>query len=166
LYIERGDFEELPPKKYKRLSPGQMVRLRYGYIIRCDEVVKDAAGAVIELRCSYFPESKSGNDNSGLKPKGVVHWVSVAEGVACKVRVYGHLFKDPVPDKDDLAAALNHDSLTEYDAVVEPAVIASAERRFQFERQGYFARDGVERSVFNRLVSLRDSYTPPAKPPD
>ena len=163
LYIERSDFEEVPPKKYKRLSPGEMVRLRYGYIIRCDEVVKDGSGEVIELKCSYFADSKSGSDTSGLKPKGVVHWVSAAQGVPCVVREYEHLFSVPQPDKNDMAATLNADSLKEYNAVVEPAVISSKEQRFQFERQGYYALDATQSAdvpVFNRIVTLRDSYKP------
>ena len=163
LFIERSDFEEVPPKKYKRLSPGEMVRLRYGFIIRCDEVIKDESGEVVELKCSYFPDSKSGSDNSGLKPKGVVHWVSAAKGVACLVREYDHLFSVPQPDKNDMAATLNTNSMQEYQAIAEPAVVESDEPRFQFERQGYYALDqsvsaGVP--VFNRVVTLRDSYKP------
>lgn len=168
LYIERSDFEEVPPKKYKRLSPGEMVRLRYGYIIRCDEVIKDAAGEVVELRCFYAPDSKSGSDNSGLKPKGVVHWVSATQGVPATVREYGHLFTVPAPDKNDMAATLNTESLIEHAAIIEPAVVASDSKRFQFERQGYYYRDsrgeGPSESdgqpLFNRVVTLRDSYKP------
>ncbi|MEM7218976.1 MAG: glutamine--tRNA ligase/YqeY domain fusion protein [Pseudomonadota bacterium] len=162
LYIERGDFEEVPPKKYKRLSPGEMVRLRYGYIIRCDEVIKDDSGEIVELRCEYTPDSKSGADTSGLKPKGVVHWVSAARGVPTRVRVHERLFDAVTPDKDDLTGSLKSNTLTEYAAIVEPAVVASPERRFQFERQGYFARDGREPEIFNRVVSLRDGFKPPA----
>lgn len=168
LYIERSDFEEVPPKKYKRLSPGEMVRLRYGYIIRCDEVIKNAAGEVVELRCFYAPDSKSGSDTSGLKPKGVVHWVSASEGVPAVVREYGYLFTVAQPDKNDMAATLNADSMVEHTAFVEPAVIASDSERFQFERQGYYYRDPLGSSadaqddtpVFNRIVTLRDSYKP------
>ena len=167
LYIERSDFEEVPPKKYKRLSPGEMVRLRYGYIIRCDEVVKNAAGEIEELKCSYFADSRSGSDTSGLKPKGVVHWVSAATGVPALVREYDYLFSVPQPDKNDMAATLNPDSLTEYQAIIEPAVIESDAVRFQFERQGYYALDASADAtathsgpVFNRVVTLRDSYKP------
>ncbi len=163
LYIERSDFEEVPPAKYKRLSPGEMVRLRYGYIIRCDQVVKDQGGEVVELKCSYFADSKSGADTSGLKPKGVVHWVSAQEGVPVLVREYGYLFTVPQPDKNDMAATLNDDSLKEYQAIVEPAVMASSAVRFQFERQGYYALDATTDAsvpVFNRVVTLRDSYKP------
>ncbi len=168
LYIERSDFEEVPPKKYKRLSPGEMVRLRYGYIIRCDEVIKNAAGEVVELRCFYAPDSKSGSDTSGLKPKGVVHWVSASEGIPALVREYGYLFTVAQPDKNDMAATLNADSMVEHTAFVEPAVVASDAARFQFERQGYYYRDPLGLSadvqddtpVFNRIVTLRDSYKP------
>jgi len=142
-----------------------MVRLRYGYIIRCDEVIKDDSGEVVELRCFYAPESKSGSDTSGLKPKGVVHWVSARAGVRATVREYDYLFDVPAPDKNDMAANLNANSLVEHAAVVEPAVIESDTRRFQFERQGYYCRDGETDGtqslpVFNRIVTLRDSYKP------
>ena len=168
LFIERSDFEEVPPKKYKRLSPGEMVRLRYGYIIRCDEVIKDSSGEVCELKCSYFADSKSGSDTSGLKPKGVVHWVSASVGVQAIVREYDRLFTVTQPDKNDMAATLNADSLKEYQAVVEPAVIEASQKRFQFERQGYYFLDESVKTesvdahtpVFNRVVTLRDSYKP------
>jgi glutaminyl-tRNA synthetase len=160
LLIERDDFAENPPPKYKRLSPGEMVRLRYGYIIRCDEVVKDASGRVLELRCSYVPESKSGEDTSGLKPKGVIHWVDATGGVPVRVRLYDRLFKVPSPGTANLAEDLNPDSLTEQRAVVEPAIMASASERFQFERLGYFCKDSAEAATFNRTVTLRDSYKP------
>ena len=162
LYIEREDFAEEPPKKFKRLSPGAMVRLRYGYIIQCDEVVKSDSGEVIELRCTYVPESKSGRDTSGLKPKGVVHWVSAQEGVTQKVRVFGLLFNSPNPDKDNLTAELNRDSLTVHEAVVEPALVASEHERFQFERVGYFCKDTVDQGAYNQIVTLRATYKPPA----
>ena len=161
LFIERDDFEEEPPKKYKRLSPGAMVRLRYGYIIQCNEVVKSDSGDVVELRCTYAPESKSGSDTSGLKPKGVVHWVSAQEGVRRPVRIFDRLFNNPTPDKDNLAAEVNHDSLTQQEAVIEPAVVASEHERFQFERVGYFSKDSVDEGAFNQIVTLRDSYKPP-----
>lgn len=162
LYIDQDDFEEEPPKKYKRLSPGEMVRLRYGYIIQCDEVVKSDAGEVIELRCTYVPESKSGSDTSGLRPKGVVHWVSAQEGVAQSVRIFDRLFNSPAPNKDQLAAEVNRDSVQSYAAIVEPAVSASEHERFQFERVGYFCKDSADDGCFNRIVTLRDSYKPPS----
>ena len=162
LYIERDDFMEHPPGKYKRLSPGGMVRLRYGYIIRCDEVVKNAAGEVVELRCSYVPESKSGADTSGLKPKGVVHWVDAEQGRPVLVRLYDRLFSVPAPSADTLAADLNPESLLERQAVVEPAIVDGPGERFQFERLGYFCKDG---GTFNRTVTLRDSYKPATDQP-
>ena len=107
LYIERDDFAKVPPPKYKRLVAGGMVRLRNGFIIRCDEVIEDANGAVVELRCSYVPESKSGSDTSGLKPKGVIHWTSAGSAVAAEFRLYEHLFNDPNPAKRYLPGARN-----------------------------------------------------------
>jgi glutaminyl-tRNA synthetase len=160
LYIDREDFMEIPPAKYKRLTPGGLVRLRYAYIIRCDEVVKDAAGEVTELRCSYVPESRSGADTSGLKPKGVIHWVDAEHGVPVRVRLYERLFRVPEPKAATLAEDLNPHSLTERAAVVEPAICGSDAQRFQFERIGYFCKDDQEPGVFNRTVSLRDSYRP------
>ena len=155
LYIERDDFAETPPPKYKRLTPGGLVRLRYAYIIRCDEVIKDEDGVVVELICSYEPKSKSGQDESGLKPKGVVHWVSAKSGKKTEVRVYDRLFKVAQPDTENLTQDINPNSLLVHDAVVEPAICASPEKRFQFERQGYFCKDG---DAFNRTVTLRDSW--------
>jgi glutaminyl-tRNA synthetase len=162
IYIEREDFEELPPKKYKRLSPGEMVRLRYAYIIRCDEVVKDDLGVVSELRCSYFPDSKSGADNSGLKPKGVVHWVSAADGVPARIMLYDTLFRVVAPKGAPLQSELNTQSAIERQGIVEPAVVASGETRFQFERQGYFCKDSRISGLFNRTVTLRDPWKPQA----
>ena len=160
LYIEKSDFEEVRPPKFKRLSPGEMVRLRLAFIIRCDEVIKDDDGKVIELHCTYFPESRSGSDKSGLKPKGVVHWVSASQGKKCEVRIYDNLFLHAHPNTSDMAAALNSDSLDIQHAVIEPAAIAGDMTHFQFERQGYFVKDNMEHSekapVFNRTVSLRD----------
>jgi glutaminyl-tRNA synthetase len=161
LLIEREDFQENPPPKYKRLIPGGLVRLRGGYILRCDEVLKNAAGEVSELRCSYEPTSKSGSDASGLKPKGVVHWLNADTAVAAKVRLYEHLFKDPVPDLADVEAALNPTSVVERQGFVEPAIVDSEQERFQFERLGYFCKDSEEEGVYNRTVTLRDSWHPP-----
>jgi glutaminyl-tRNA synthetase len=160
LYIEREDFMEDPPKKYKRLAAGGMVRLRYGYIIRCDEVIKDAVGAVVELRCTYVPESKSGADTSGLKPKGVIHWVDAEGGVPARVRIYDRLFSVPSPDGDSLRDDLNPDSLREVTGVLEPAIAAADDVHFQFERLGYFCKDSEIPGLFNRTVTLRDSYRP------
>ena len=164
LAIEREDFMEEPPRKFRRLSPGGLVRLRYGYVIRCDEVVRDDGGAVVELRCTYFPESKSGSDTSGLKPKGVVHWVSRQSGRAAAVRVYDRLFSVPAPTPDNMEGELNPASLEVAQAIVEPGVVEADTERFQFERVGYFFKDPVEYSretpMFNRIVTLRDSYRP------
>jgi glutaminyl-tRNA synthetase len=160
LWIEQEDFSENPPRKYKRLSPGEMVRLRYAYIIRCEEVVRDADGKVVELKCTYFPESRSGSDTSGLKPKGVIHWADAATAVPVRARRYEHLFLDPEPDLSDLQAALNPNSLLEREALIEPAIAESPLTRFQFERQGYFCRDGADPGLYHRTVTLRDSYKP------
>ncbi len=162
LLIERDDFAEVPPRKFKRLTPDQPVRLRYGYIIECEEVVKDAAGDVVELRCRYVPESKSGEDTSGLKTKGVIHWVDAARGVPARVRIYERLFKVPQPTAATLAADLNPESLREVDGVLEPAIAGGEAERFQFERLGYFCKDSRLPGVFNRTVTLRDSYRPEA----
>ncbi|MEQ8859914.1 MAG: glutamine--tRNA ligase/YqeY domain fusion protein [Pseudomonadales bacterium] len=162
LLIERDDFAEVPPRKYKRLTPDQRVRLRYGYIIECEEVIKDAAGKVVELKCRYLPESKSGEDTSGIKTKGVIHWVDASHGVAARVRVYERLFAVPQPGAETLAEDLNPQSLSEADAVLEPAIAAADAVRFQFERLGYFCKDSELPGVYNRTVSLRDSYRPVA----
>ncbi|MXY55054.1 MAG: glutamine--tRNA ligase, partial [Gammaproteobacteria bacterium] len=164
LYIEREDFSENPPPKYRRLTPGGMVRLRYGYIIVCEEVVKNAAGEIQELRCRYVAESKSGSDTSGLKPKGVIHWVDAASAIPADVRLFERLFDDPRPGADDFAETLNPDSMGVAKAVIEPAIVASDDECFQFERTGYFVKDNrdyrPDAPVFNRTVSLRDSYKP------
>ena len=166
LYIEREDFMETPPRKYRRLTPGGMVRLRYGYIIECEEVVKNPAGEIEKLRCRYVPESKSGNDTSGLKPKGVIHWVDANTALDAKVNVFERLFEERQPNADSLNAVHAH-SAKSLDAKVEPAILASDETHFQFERKGYFVKDdrdfATSDPVFNRTVSLRDSYKPNVK---
>ncbi len=156
LYIERDDFALDPPPKFKRLTKGGLVRLRYGYIVRCDDVVTDDAGNVVELLCEYEPSSKSGEDTSGLKPKGVIHWVAASNASEQTIRLYERLFLQPKPDTSDLPASLNPDSLSEHRGLVEQAIIASGMRHFQFERQGYFALDPD--GGFNRTVTLRDSW--------
>ena len=158
LFIERSDFELEPPKKYKRLSLGEMVRLRYAFIIRCDEVIYDNNGQITQLNCTYFEDSRSGQDTSGLKPKGVIHWVDAAAGVAVQVRDYQRLFRVPNPASDTLLEDINPDSVVLLDAVVEPAIMASGTERFQFERQGYFCKDSKEAAVFNKTVSLREGF--------
>jgi glutaminyl-tRNA synthetase len=164
LWIEQEDFMEQPPKKYFRLAPGQMVRLKSAYIIRCDEVIKNADGKVAELRCTYFPDSKSGHDTSGLQVKGVIHWVNAATAVPVKARLYDRLFKveDMGAADDDFRNYLNPESLTEVRAWAEPELKnAKAGQSFQFLRMGYFCLDPDSTPgelIFNRTVTLRDTW--------
>ncbi len=167
IYVERDDFMEDPPKKFFRLAPGREVRLRYGYIIRCDEVVKDPeSGEVTELRCSYDPDTLGANPKDGRKVKGTIHWVCAARSLACEVRQYDRLFSVPNPGTGgaDYRAHLNPDSLSILTGCrVEPALGEVAPgSRFQFERLGYFCADSKDsaagRPVFNRTVTLRDSW--------
>lgn len=167
LYIEREDFMENPPKKYFRLAPGQMVRLKSAYIIRCDEVVKDAGGAVAELHCTYIPESKSGSDTSGLHVKGTLHWVSVRHAITAEVREYDRLFRveDPSSEEGEFTDFINPDSLKVINAAyAEPALKnAKFEERYQFIRKGYFVLDkdsSADGMVFNKTVGLKDSWKP------
>ncbi len=158
LWIEQSDFSENPPGKWKRLSPGEMVRLRYAFIIRCDEVEYGGDGNVVQLNCTYFPDSKSGEDTSGLKPKGVVHWVDAKQSVAVEVRDYDRLFNVPSPSAKTFIDDINEQSLTTLHAMVEPAMMALDEQHFQFERQGYFCKDSELPGVFNKTVSLREGF--------
>ncbi len=161
LYIERSDFSLDPPKKWKRLAPGEKVRLRYAYIIQCDEVVTDEQGEVVELKCSYLPDSRSGQDTSGVKPNGVIHWVEAGSAEAIEVRAYERLFKVPSPKADTFLDDINEASLTVFDAYIEPGVASLETRHFQFERQGYYYLDteaAGERRVFNKTVSLREGF--------
>ncbi|MEZ5009201.1 MAG: glutamine--tRNA ligase/YqeY domain fusion protein [Chitinophagales bacterium] len=165
LYIERDDFMENAPRKFFRLDIGKFVRLKSAYIITCDEVVKDDAGNITELRCTYFPDSKSGEDTSGIKAKGTLHWVSIAHAVPVEVREYDRLFKveNPSAEEGDFKDYVNENSLTIVPkAYAEPALLeASMDERFQFLRKGYFCLDkdsSKEQLVFNRTVSLRDSW--------
>ena len=163
LWIERADFMEEAPKKFKRLVTGGEVRLRNAYVIRCDEVIRDAGGEIVELRCSYDPETL-GRNPEDRKVKGVIHWVSARHGVSAEVRLYDRLFSVPNPEGEaDWLLAINPDSLAKVEAVVEPALAdAASGERFQFERTGYFCADrrdhSAERPVFNRTVALRDSW--------
>ena len=164
LYIERDDFLENPPGKFFRLAPGKEVRLRYAYNITCTDVIKDDSGAITELRCRYDPESK-GTAGRKKKVKGVIHWVSAKHALDAQVCLNDRLFNLPNPGSDpDLAASLNPDSLEVLlDCKIEPAAKALAEKdRVQFERQGYFSLDsrstGDKPTVFNRIVTLRDSW--------
>src|ERR1700720_773818 len=163
LYIEQDDFMENPPKKFFRLSPGTEVRLRYAYFITCREVVKNAAGEVVELRCTYDPATKGGNAPDGRKVKATMHWVSAADSVPAEVRLYNPLFTKPDPSATDFAADINPNSLEIIaDARVEPALAGrNADDPVQFERLGYFCPDKdstPERLVFNRTVGLRDTW--------
>ncbi|HZD52467.1 MAG TPA: glutamine--tRNA ligase/YqeY domain fusion protein [Woeseiaceae bacterium] len=163
LYIERDDFMEEAPRKFFRLTPEGEVRLRYAYIIRCDEVIKDRSGEIIELRCSYDPDTRSGTERSGRKVKGTIQWVSAAHAVGAEVRLYERLFTDPDPGRaDDVMAYLNRNSLETATAVAEPSLRDVAPGfSCQFERLGYFCADADHSSaapVFNRIVTLRDTW--------
>jgi glutaminyl-tRNA synthetase len=163
IYIEREDFMENPPKKFFRLSPRSEVRLRYAYFITCREVVKDAAGEVIELRCTYDPATRGGNAPDGRKVKATIHWVSAAHSVPAEIRLYNPLFTSPDPNVAEFASDLNPESLEVLaDARVEPSLVGgNSAEPVQFERLGYFARDPDSTSeclVFNRTVGLRDTW--------
>ena len=164
IYIERDDFMEEPPKKFFRLAPGREVRLRYAYFITCREVIKDDAGEVVELRCTYDPETRGGNAPDGRKVKATLHWVSAADAVTAEVRLYNHLFTREDPGADgDVLDDLNPDSLEVLtDCRLEPALADAAPgAALQFERQGYFCLDAdstPENPVFNRTISLRDVW--------
>ncbi|WP_303923495.1 glutamine--tRNA ligase/YqeY domain fusion protein [Draconibacterium sediminis] len=166
VYIEQSDFMEDPPRKFFRLGPGREVRLRYGYLIKCNEVIKDENGKIVELHCTYDPESKGGKSSDGRKVKGVVHWVSAKHAVKSEVRLYDRLFTDEEPDghKDvDFKEFMNPESLKVLDnCYLEPFVkTAKPLDHFQFERMGYFNMDPdstPELPVFNRTVPLRDSW--------
>jgi glutaminyl-tRNA synthetase len=163
LYIEQDDFMENPPKKFFRLSPGNEVRLRYAYFIKCTDVVKNAAGEVTELRCTYDPATKGGNAPDGRKVKATMHWLSAAQSVPAEIRIYNQLFLNPAPDAANFAADLNPQSLEILaDARVEPAIAqTNSAEAMQFERQGYFVRDRdstPDHPVFNRTIGLRDTF--------
>jgi glutaminyl-tRNA synthetase len=169
LYIERDDFLEDPPNRFFRLAPGREVRLRYAYYITCVDIIRDqASGDILELRCTYDPESRGGSSPDQRRVRGTLHWVSASHSVAAEVRLYDHLFLNADPDDDgdgaDFTEKLDPDSLTILtNCRVEPGLLEAAPGRiFQFERQGYFCVDSVdsnpERMVFNRAVALRDSW--------
>jgi len=165
IYVERDDFMEDPPKKFYRLAPGREVRLRYAYFLTCREAVKDADGEVVELRCTYDPETRGGNaPPDGRKVKATLHWVSAAHAVSAEVRLYDHLFARPDPGADgDFLDDLNADSLTVLaECRLEPALAGTAAGEVvQFERQGYFCLDTdatPARPVFNRTMALRDTW--------
>ena len=168
VYIERDDFQEEPSKGFFRLAPGREVRLRYAYIVRCDSIVKDQAGEIVELHASYDPASRGGSAPDGRKIKGTIHWVSAAHAVEAEVRLYDRLFSTPNPggkNESDYRSALNPKSVeTLAGCKLEPSLAAaSGESRFQFERLGYFCLDSKDarpdRAVFNRTATLRDSWS-------
>lgn len=166
LYIEQEDFMEDPPKKFFRLGPGRNVRLKNAYIIHCDDFVKDPkTGEVTEVHCSYYPDSRSGSDTSGIKSKGTLHWVSIPHATKAEVRLYDRLFTDPEPtnhEGKDFLEFFNQDSLKVIEAYVEPGLKgAKVGDQFQFMRKGYFCVDldsSAEKLVFNQTVSLKDSW--------
>ncbi len=169
IWIDRDDFMEDPPKKFFRLAPGREVRLRYGYLITCTDVIKDSSGNVVELRCTYDPATKGGNTPDGRKVQGTIHWVSARHAIACEVRLYDRLFAvadpDAVEEGKDFISALNPNSLVVVpNAYVEPSTANDeAGSRYQFERTGYFVHDALAsaeagKPVYNRTVTLRDSW--------
>ncbi|MEQ8695961.1 MAG: glutamine--tRNA ligase/YqeY domain fusion protein, partial [Bauldia litoralis] len=164
IYVERDDFMEDPPKKFFRLSQGREVRLRYAYFVTCREVMKDANGEVVELRCTYDPETRGGNTPpDGRKVKATLHWVSAVDSVPAEVRVFEPLFTDPEPDAGAFASGLNPESRQVLQGCrLEPAIVAAnSDEPVQFERLGYFIRDPdstADKPVYNRTVGLRDSW--------
>jgi glutaminyl-tRNA synthetase len=164
LYIERDDFAEVPPPKFFRLKPGGEVRLKYAFIIKCDEVIKDANGNITELHCTADLDSRTGGATSGRKVKGTIHWVSAAQAVDAEVRLYDRLFTEAEPEKDgrDFKSVLNPKSLEVITAKCEPSLkTASPEERYQFERLAYFVLDkdsAPGKPVFNRTITLKDTW--------
>ncbi|HXB29626.1 MAG TPA: glutamine--tRNA ligase/YqeY domain fusion protein [Puia sp.] len=170
LYIEKEDFMENPPKKFFRLAPGKSVRLKSAYIIQCEQVIKDNQGNITELHCIYFPESKSGNDASGLKVQGTLHWVSKAHAIPVELRLYDRLFKveNPAMEEGDFKDYINPDSLEiNRHALAEPSLAnAKFNERYQFMRKAYFCLDkdsSEEKIIFNRTVSLKDGWAKEVK---
>ena len=168
LWIEREDFMEVPAKKWFRLAPGAMVRLKFAYIVKCEDFVKDENGNVTEIHCTYIPESKSGNDTSGINVKGTIHWVSAAHAKTAEIRLYDRLFTSETPDAEegDFKDYLNPESLTVLpNAYIEPALAdADLDGRYQFIRKGYFCLDKdstTDKLVFNRTVTLKDTFKKP-----
>lgn len=163
IYIEQDDFMENPPKKFFRLSPGNEVRLRYAYFIKCREVIKNEAGEIVELRCTYDPETRGGNAPDGRKVKATMHWLPAAQSVKAEIRIYNQLFANPAPSASTFADDLNPQSLEVLtEARIEPETAASTSAEpLQFERQGYFVRDRdstADKPVFNRTIGLRDTF--------
>ena len=163
LYIEQEDFMEDPPKKFFRLAPGREVRLKSAYIIMCQHVVKDETGQVVEVHCTYDPETKSGSAAGNRKVKGTLHWVSAAHAKKIQTRLYQHLFLKDNPEEDEnFTMSINPDSLEILESWIEPQLAGVLPgTRYQFLRQGYFAVDEdstPDNLVFNRVVSLKDSW--------
>lgn len=166
IYIEQDDFREEPPPKYYRLAPGREVRLRYAYFIKCVDVIKDESGNIVELHCTYDPETRGGDAPDGRKVKATLHWVSAKHAVRAEARLYDHLFAKPDPEEEEEGKTwldnLNPNSLNVTDCYVEPSVVGSqAGARYQFERLGYFCVDkdsAPDKLVFNRTVTLRDTW--------
>jgi glutaminyl-tRNA synthetase len=170
LWIEREDFMEEPAKKWFRLAPGAMVRLKSAYIVRCDEFTKDDSGAISEIHGSYIPESRSGQDTSGIQVKGTIHWVSAKHAAKAEVRLYDRLFhvENPASEEGDFKSYINPDSLHIIpEAMIETSLLdAKPEDRFQFIRKGYFCLDKDSqpgKPVFNRTVTLKDAWTKEVK---
>ncbi|MBI2731207.1 MAG: glutamine--tRNA ligase/YqeY domain fusion protein [Sphingobacteriales bacterium] len=169
ILIERDDFMENPPKKYFRLAPGQMVRLKSAYIIKCEEVVKDAEGNITGAKCTYIPKSKSGSDTSGISVKGTLHWVNAADAVEIEVREYDRLFKveNPGVEEGDFKDYINANSLKIVKGFAEPSILsATTKDRFQFLRKGYYCLDKdstAEKFIFNRTVTLKDAWAKEVK---
>ncbi len=165
IYIDASDFSDDPPPKFKRLVPGGVVRLRYAFIIRCDEVVKDESGDVVLIRAHYFPDSRSGQDTSGIRPKGVIQFVSQANAVEIELRDYEKLFNVRIPGKGELKDELNENSMTRYSGALEQAAVDADFKIYQFERLGFYRRDrDLEKQmgtlVFHRAVSLHQRWKP------
>ena len=168
MWVEREDYMEEAPKKYFRLTPGADVRLKHAYIIKCESAVYDESGKLVEILASYYPDTKSGSDESGIKAKGTIHWVSQNEGVACEVRMYDRLFTVPNPsDFEDEGKTIfdfynKHSLITNHEAIMEPYLAnASAGDHFQFLRKGYFVVDedsSDEKKIFNLTVSLKEGW--------
>jgi glutaminyl-tRNA synthetase len=171
LWIEAEDFMEIAPKKWFRLAPGQLVRLKSAYIVRCESFLKDKEGKITEIHCTYIPESRSGQDTSGLHVKGTIHWVSAAYAIPAEVRLYDRLFRveNPAAEEGDFKSYLNPESLTIIpNAWLEPSLGAVQEGEyFQFLRKGYFYPDRnhstLGKMVFNRTVTLKDAWARESK---
>ena len=169
IFIEQSDFMEVPVKKYFRLSPGSIVRLKGAYIIQCDSFTKTESGAIDEIHCTYFPESKSGHDTSGLHPKATIHWVNAENALPVAVNEYDRLFKseDPSNEEGDFKDFINADSLKVVQGFAEPALSsASTEEHYQFLRKGYYyldSKSSASNIIFNRTVTLKDAWAKESK---